>query len=159
MTTAEQRAEWARLADEATPGPWRPGREPPPVCNDWFDRLPVGTHPVESTGTLFALGAAVAATAHAGDAAFIAASRDAVPALLADLAAAESERDALREALRVIHTAVRWDGKGQHNDARAWLDARGIYNGDLDGSFDNGDAVLEAVARAALAGKGGDDGR
>ena len=79
--------------------------------------------------------------------------------LVAALAAAESERDAAREALRVIHSAVRGDEKAQHLDARAWLDARGIYNGDLDGAFENGDAVLEAVARAALAGKGGHDAK
>ena len=91
-----------------------------------------------------------------GDGTFRCDEGNVIDALLADLAAAESERDSLREALRVIHAAVRGDEKGQHNEARAWLDAHGIYHDDLDGAFDNGDAVLEAVARAALAGKGGD---
>jgi hypothetical protein len=64
---------------------------------------------------------------------------------------AEIER--LRGALGEILSAVRSDEKAQHLDARAWLDARGIYHGDLDGSFADGDPVLEAVARAALAAK------
>lgn len=70
------------LCDAASCGPWRVGREPPPVRNAWFDAQPEGTYCVESTGTPFALGLAVAASPSQDDAAFIAAAREALPALL-----------------------------------------------------------------------------
>lgn len=69
----EELDEIERLAKAATPGPWRPEREPPPVGNAWFDELPTGAVPIESRGTAFALGVAVAGAARRADAEHIAA--------------------------------------------------------------------------------------
>jgi len=86
MSTAEEREQWQTLAEAATPGPWKvslerivaPEKRPMPELYD--APFPVGF-------------------AHSGrDTLFIAAAREAVPALLADLEAAERERDAWRES-------------------------------------------------------------
>ena len=76
MTPAE-RARLAALADAATPGPW-----------DEHEWAVVALPEV----------APVCHAVHEDDAAFIAASRTAVPALLAALDDAERERDRLRAA-------------------------------------------------------------
>jgi hypothetical protein len=96
--------DWARelgaMAASATPGPWRPEREPPPVSSDFFDRhTKDGSTPIESTGTSFALGVAVGVTFLRDDAAFIASARTGVPRLIAALGEALEklvENDRLR---------------------------------------------------------------
>lgn len=67
-----------RLCRLATPGPWRVGRHEGTGCV-WFDGLPKESVPIESTGTVFALGGAVGASPHEADAQFMAAARTMVP--------------------------------------------------------------------------------
>lgn len=98
--------ELRRLAEGATPGPWRNHREPPPVVNLWFD----ANHgePVESRGTAFAFGVAVAVVAEKKDARYIAAVSPAVILDLLDrLEAAERERDRLKG--EVFQVGVAWE--------------------------------------------------
>jgi hypothetical protein len=89
MSTAEQRQEWARLAGAATPGVWTVEQHSgilhegtPSTCavltTEEYDLASFG----DSEQAMF-------------DSAFIAASRAAVPALLADVERLTAERDAL----------------------------------------------------------------
>ena len=95
MTPAE-RARLAALAEAATPGPWEAVHEH-------------AGHHVALVGDLSIIGSdAAESSADNIDAAFIAASRAAVPELLAALADAEAERDRLRERVKL---------------AEAWLEA------------------------------------
>ena len=82
MDIKQRLAEIRARVEKATPGPWRPEREPPPCKGVWVDDLPDGSVPVESTGTAFALGVAVAASPRNEDATFIAHAREDVPMLL-----------------------------------------------------------------------------
>jgi len=79
MSGAEERERWRELAEAATPGPWevREGYDPTivQVGSDW----PTGSD--EGLGQVYG---------HP-DAEFLAAAREAVPALLADLEAAERQ--------------------------------------------------------------------
>jgi hypothetical protein len=80
MSTAEQRQEWARLAEAATPGEWE-------IRNHGSAGSAIVTGEYERVFT-------VARTFEHENAAFIAASRTAVPALLADVDRLTAERDA-----------------------------------------------------------------
>jgi hypothetical protein len=84
MTTQEQRAEWSALAQAATPGEW--------AANTVRDtRLDIDVVWVEnSMASIVWCGAANRLDVHA-NAAFIAAARAAVPALLADVDALTAE--------------------------------------------------------------------
>lgn len=97
-------AQLIALCEKATPGPWVARARAPGVSNVWQDACPEGAHHVESDGTVFALGVAVACTAEPADAAFIAAARTAVPQLLAALAAMRpvAVGTAIEEVLRQI---------------------------------------------------------
>ncbi len=115
--TAEELAEIERLDREATPGPWRRWAQPEGVACFWKDALPPGSICLESTGTVFALGVAVAAIPEGCDAdsQIVATSRDLMPRLARDLAAEREtskrladcvldlgrELEALRAAVRV----------------------------------------------------------
>jgi len=88
-------------ASLATAGPWRPKREA--VSNDWFDQCPSEATPVESRGTAWAFGVAVACASQREDAVFIAAARQDVPALVAEV---RGLRDELRKE-RALPTDVR----------------------------------------------------
>ena len=71
------------LLAAATPGPWRKWAQHESTRCVWKDTLPLGSTCIESTGTVFALGVAVAATPDDGpDAALIAAAVNALPELL-----------------------------------------------------------------------------
>lgn len=96
--TPQQRAELERLAAAATPGPWLD------VSHHWPERaIPVIT---EEPATI-AYAAAEEFTQREADAAFIAAARDAVPALLA-----ENER--LRTALESVEwVRQRYNGRAE----------------------------------------------
>lgn len=59
---------------------------------------------------------------------------------------------ALRQALRVIHAAIRTDEKGTCNPIRKYLDDRGIYNGNLSGAA----RLAEEVCQLALNGRRSD---
>jgi len=61
---------------------------------------------------------------------------------------AEEDAARLRGALEVIHTAARTDEKHQHISLRRWLDARGLYHGDVSGG--DGDDVIAMAADSAL---------
>jgi hypothetical protein len=79
------------LLAAATPGPWREWQQHESTRCVWKDTLPHGSACIESTGTVFALGVAVAATPDDGpDAALIAAAVNALPELLNALATAEA---------------------------------------------------------------------
>jgi hypothetical protein len=98
------------LLSEATPGPWRPEREPPPIRNDYFDRhMRDDSSPIESTGTAFAFGTAVGVTSQRQDAQLIAAAVNALPKLLAVVDAARKLAYAWRhvgaDELVVAHEA------------------------------------------------------
>jgi hypothetical protein len=80
MSTAEQRQEWARLAEAATPGEWE-------IRNHGSAGSAIVTGEYERVFT-------VARMFEHENAAFIAASRTAVPALLADVDRLTAERDA-----------------------------------------------------------------
>lgn len=119
--TEEDLARWDVLEKAATPGEWRAEREPAPVTNEWFDGLPAGSVPIESTGTIFALGVAVGASPTKADAAFIAEARTAVPALCAALRAAWAERDrrldpasAQAELARMAEDRDGWQRQATH---------------------------------------------
>ena len=130
-TTKEDRERWARLAEEATPGPWTLEGGPPLGWNVAAAHVTVRI--CEGTDS-------------ESDARLIAASRDAVPALLADLAAAESERDAAREALRQV-------AEQAHATAVCYLE----YGMEEIRRYSAANDLTEIrdAARAALAGKGG----
>lgn len=80
MISKEQRAEWRKLAEAATPGPWDRGYN-----NSGFCAV------LAESGFVAEMGVGPGSSS-ADDAAFIAAARDAVPALL----------DAFEEALRLL---------------------------------------------------------
>ena len=73
--TEEQRAEWMRLAEQATPGPWAPYGD---------SHLPEPGWEVEPEGAVLPK---ICRQTTEADAAFIAAAREAMPALLAENAA------------------------------------------------------------------------
>lgn len=80
-----QRAEWKRLADAATPGPWER------LAGDEGRRI--ASEPLRVLGFDSVI-ARIESGRHHHDAVFVAAARDAVPALLAALDAVEArERD------------------------------------------------------------------
>ena len=77
MVTEQQAQEWRELAEAATPGPW------------WITKNPeffavVASHPVEVGDTFIAVVDGELSKDSEHDAAFIAAARTAVPALLAE---------------------------------------------------------------------------
>ena len=93
MTPAE-RARLAALAEAATPGPWEAVHEH-------------AGHHVALVGDLSIIGSdAAESSADNIDAAFIAASRAAVPDLLAALADAEAERARLRERVKLAEAML-----------------------------------------------------
>lgn len=103
-TTPEQRAEWARLAEKATPGEWLAER-----CTTSEVEVGAETTAGHLSVAWVHLGHAPSANDIAGgtrDAAFIAAARTAVPALLADLEAAERREEGLRR--KVLTLAHGW---------------------------------------------------
>ena len=97
MSTQEQRAEWRELAAAATPGEWYKRDEGVWLKNE----LQYVYNAIVTTdeADIAALGAED--SCHA-DAAFIAAARAAVPALLADVDALTQERDALAAELERV---------------------------------------------------------
>jgi hypothetical protein len=110
--TPEQIQEWKRLADAATPGPWR-HRHVEPLAK-WG----VSVNEVEAPESDACWIAKVLNHEHCirtkpGDqnAHFIAASRSAVPALCDEVERLRAENDRLREALR----QVQWSARGIHN--------------------------------------------
>jgi len=144
-TTPEQRAEWTLLADAAGPGPWqhfegdlegKPASEY--VRTLLANREADGT----STGQLFLVlgpntvdpeNGPEVVPALTGDgpyseanAAFIAAARDAVPALLADLEAAEQERD---EAVNLLRAPMQYDDGRGPTDLRELVQTYIDYHG------------------------------
>lgn len=102
--------ELERLCEQATPGPWKWDEEGDANSNDWDGHGPdlLALSVLERHGSLTLPKTVIGSWGHDAwgldieevDAAFIAASRTAVPALIAALRAAERERDTLREALR-----------------------------------------------------------
>ena len=109
MTTPEQRTEWQTLADAATPGPWYSQE------NDLiggFCVMPTDSPPSQVRACT------IADFTSAKDSRFIAAAREAMPALLAEVAQLQSEVATLRTALRqtVGHTqsaapgSTDWEG-------------------------------------------------
>jgi hypothetical protein len=90
MTTPEQRAVWAALAAVATPGEWTATSS-----TVHRDAIPADSF----VGHVAICGFGEQADA---DAAFIAAARTAVPALLADVDALTQERDALAAELERV---------------------------------------------------------
>lgn len=91
--------ELSALEAKATPGPWRPEREPPPVGNVWFDAHTTdGSHPIEGQGGPGALGTAVAVAVNLNDAALIAALRNSA----VELISAAEERGTLRIELAEV---------------------------------------------------------
>lgn len=101
---AEIVLELDRLCCLATPAPWRAERHEGANCV-WFDRLPEGSIPIESTGTSFALGVAVGASPNEADARFIAAARTMVPAVTTRVWQLEEERQRYRAlALSLVRT-------------------------------------------------------
>jgi hypothetical protein len=96
-------AEWAKLAEAATPGPWTV-EEATEAKRFYVDSMPL-TADVNATGEPVAYGGpAEDGGPHVGacrvpDAAFIAAAREAVPALLAEVTRLRTETDELQENL------------------------------------------------------------
>lgn len=76
MTTDEQRAAWRRVTEAATPGPWYNGPD------DLIGGFCVGTE--DSPPSRWTAARLIADFPRQEDAAFIAAARNALPALLAD---------------------------------------------------------------------------
>jgi len=100
--TRERRDEWKRLAEAATPGPWAI-----PVANMFRVIAPEAQHTNGPAGATPPYPWCIVAdvgheTTGPADAEFIAAARNAVPDLIAQVEALESERDALRTALTEI---------------------------------------------------------
>jgi hypothetical protein len=81
MSTAEQRQEWARLAEAATPGEWRATNEVETRGNPFAFYLFVAADDIFHT----MCGGQYESHSATANALFIAASRAAVPALLADV--------------------------------------------------------------------------
>lgn len=103
MVTPEQIAEWRRLAEAATPGPWS---------------APVETGPTEVHGaTPVAITSLVHSVAEKHDARFIAAAREAVPALLAEVERLRADYEARREACRALGEAI----SGLEHEGRGWF--------------------------------------
>jgi hypothetical protein len=142
-TTPQQRAEWAALAEAATPGPWEAVQG---ASAGWWVEQP-------NTATIADIDIDYSGQPDA-DAAFIAAAREAVPALLADLEAVEAaleagdacgavgcralaERDRLRAGIEAL--ADRYGADAAHEG----------YGGELW-------STTEAALRALLA-EGGSD--
>lgn len=97
MTTPLTRDDWDRLAREATPEPWR-------VEMGHQDRLIFGPDGVPLAEVHWWL--AEHAKESQANAAFIAAAREAVPALLSALSASESRAQALEDALGELVGAI-----------------------------------------------------
>lgn len=92
--TPEERAEWGRLCEGATPGPWSA-----PTIHQVRSQFGGGMHPVCSIDNQWGI------SRQHKDAAFIAAARTALPRLLSALEEAEGERDKLKmELSRSDHT-------------------------------------------------------
>ena len=101
LTTA-QLAAWAALADAATPGPWRAGtveRE----GKVWVNHRDGIAGPVLGERCLLNMNLHFP---HTADRAFIAAAREAVPALVAEVRALRSENYDLRAEVRRLNAAV-----------------------------------------------------
>lgn len=102
--TPEQRQQWRALADGATEGPWEAARD----RDNWI----VGDLWNGLNGMVggFAAGGGPQAEA---DAAFIAAAREAVPALLADLEAAEARAEKAEAAIARLEARIQELEAGQ----------------------------------------------
>lgn len=110
MIKPEQLAEWKRLAEEATPGPWRCECEP-----DY------GHYVHAAPGTPTFTGGDMSGTLITGefgdsgetlgeaDSHFIAAARTAVPALVAEVERLREIETAAREFERDVHVSAGWD--------------------------------------------------
>lgn len=92
MVTEQQIAGWRNIAEAATPGPWSVDESP-------YNFAVFAPHPVESGGTCIAVIDGGLSNDSRHDAAFIAASRTAVPALLAERDALAAEVQQLRAQL------------------------------------------------------------
>ncbi len=121
------------LCDAASPAPWSDKPEPWPVRNQWFEDRP--GHRVESRGTAFAFGVAVAVAVTPDDAAFIAAARDGWPAALDEV-----------ERLRTVMDAVHFDALIAAFRQRAEAAER-----DLDDQRKRGDAFRRELGEGPLA--------
>lgn len=137
MIPDDDLARWQALADAATPGPWHDQEDPKHPGNRWV---------TDYRGLAGLIGTGQGEDAEA-DAAFIAASRRAVPALLAEVQAlredcatladarlgAEVERDALRDTVKRVRAlrrpiapagSVQWRNGYEIGYDQAILDAR-----------------------------------
>jgi hypothetical protein len=91
---------WSELAARATPGPWEPNVWIETDGNEW---RATGPGHEDSSGDYDSAPGCPDEQAAQADAAFIAASRTAMPALLAEVERLKSERDALFEERMVQH--------------------------------------------------------
>jgi len=124
MTTQEQRAEWSALAQAATPGEW--------AANTVRDtRLDIDVVWVEnSMASIVWCGAANRLDVHA-NAAFIAAARAAVPALLADVDALTAENANAKAALITAAQLMR-DANARADALARMLDAEMLRRQDAE---------------------------
>jgi hypothetical protein len=124
MTEEELRL-WKDVATNATRGPWETG-DPYQHPLNWYNAS-------ESNEQLavYGMGMEVASTQLVQDAAFIAASREAMPALIDEVRRLRAERDALRTALlrcdrtceTVTHRELERHGLGERCPVVALIDA------------------------------------
>ena len=155
------------LLAAATPGPWRKWAQHESTRCVWKDTLPLGSTCIESTGTVFALGVAVAATPDDGpDAALIAAAVNALPELLdavesSRLKAEMYERDwyeaksefgsamaGMSARIRNAEQALATAEAERLTLARALLEsAPAALDGDPDAYFERRDAANDLAAR------------
>lgn len=95
MSTSEERAEWAKLADAATEGPW-----------EWTEGLGGRKRLLGADGSREVLLCAALLWPAGPDASLIAAAPTAVPALLADVERLTAERDALAARIEKARAEV-----------------------------------------------------
>ena len=115
--TAEHLEQWRALADAATPGPWLPSHNvDAPSDGNWEPDNPEREGRGEGP-TLVGTYRDVKAWAEA-DAAFIAAARDAVPALLAEVDRLRAELNTATAAIANLRTIWRNGGASDRTMAR-----------------------------------------
>ena len=101
-------AQWKRLAEEATEGPWEAARNRPVSGSDFYS-VDAGDEIVASPGLV----PDRAGPQASADVDFIAASRQAVPALIAEVEALRAERDAAREFAAAWKECARSNAEGR----------------------------------------------
>jgi len=116
IPTKNERQEWQRLADAATPGPWRAGREDMVTYHGIYGssfKAVYWDDPEAEMHMGHTLPGLISEAYDAGEvdcrdnAGFIAAARTAVPSLLAALDTLEAERDQARAGLAASQALVK----------------------------------------------------